>query len=285
VTGVEALKARIEAELGERVIRATALGGGCVAKVSRVELAGGASLVAKQGGDSLALEGWMLGYLAERSSLPLPRVLFTADDLLLLEYVENDGARIGASVQEHAAHLLADLHAVRAPRFGLERDTVIGGLHQPNTPSDSWIAFFAEQRLLAMGRRARDAQALPEGCVGRLERLASRLDRWLLEPPYPSLIHGDVWGGNVLTRADRIAAFIDPAIYHADPEIELAFSTLFSTFGDPFFARYCELRPLEPGFFEARRDLYNLYPLLVHAVLFGRSYGASVDATLRRFVG
>jgi fructosamine-3-kinase len=82
----------------------------------------------------------------------------------------------------------------------------------------------------------------------------------------------------------RIAGFIDPAIYHADPEIELAFSTVFGTFGEPFFRRYAELRPIRPGFFEVRRDLYNLYPLLVHARLFGGGYRSQVSRIVSRFV-
>ena len=92
-----------------------------------------------------------------------------------------------------------------------------------------------------------------------------------------------MWTGNILCRGDRIAGFVDPAVYYGDAEIELAFSTLFGTFGQPFFRRYQELRPLEPGFFEQRRDLYNLYPLLVHVRLFGGSYVDSVDRTLSRF--
>ena len=106
----------------------------------------------------------------------------------------------------------------------------------------------------------------------------------VLHMPLPSLIHGDLWTGNVLCHDSRIAGLVDPAIYHADAEIELAFATLFGTFGDAFFARYTEHRPLAPGFFEARRDLYNLYPLLVHTALFGGSYARSVDRTVRRFV-
>jgi fructosamine-3-kinase len=92
-----------------------------------------------------------------------------------------------------------------------------------------------------------------------------------------------MWGGNVLVDGGRIAAFIDPAIYHADPEIELAFSTLFGTYGDTFFRRYGEHRPIRPGFFEARRDIYNLYPLLVHTRLFGGQYAGQVDSILRRY--
>jgi len=104
-----------------------------------------------------------------------------------------------------------------------------------------------------------------------------------VEPVRPSLIHGDMWGGNVLAANGMITGFIDPALYFADPEIELAFTTLFSTFGDTFFSRYNEHRPLAPGFFEERRDLYNLYPLLVHVRLFGGSYVDSVDGILRKF--
>jgi fructosamine-3-kinase len=92
-----------------------------------------------------------------------------------------------------------------------------------------------------------------------------------------------MWGGNVLAQKGQITGFVDPAIYYADAEIELAFSTLFSTFGDDFFSRYQEHRPLAPGFFEERRDIYNLYPLLVHVCLFGGSYVNSVDAILKRF--
>ena len=95
-----------------------------------------------------------------------------------------------------------------------------------------------------------------------------------------ALIHGDVWTTNVLARAGRITAFLDPAIYYADPEIELAFIGLFGTFGRAFHEAYHSLRPIAPGFFEERRDLYNLYPLLVHVRLFGGSYVGQVERTL-----
>ncbi len=134
-----------------------------------------------------------------------------------------------------------------------------------------------------MGGQALAAGRLPKRLMGRLEALAGRLERWLEEPEHPSLIHGDVWTGNVLCRRGRVAGFVDPAIYYAHAEIELAFSTLFGTFSGTFFARYGEIRPLRPGFFEERLDLYNLYPLLVHVRLFGGSYAASVERTLKRF--
>ncbi len=274
---------RIAAALGVASVELTPLAGGCVGEVYRVRLADGGSLVAKLGppDGALAVEAWMLGYLAQHTALPVPEVLHASDSLLLMSHIES-GDAITPAAETHAAELLAALHAETAPAFGLERDTVIGGLAQPNPPCPAWIPFFRDHRLLYMGREALDAGRLPVEIMGRLERLAGQLDRWLEEPDRPSLIHGDMWGGNVLVRAGRIAGFVDPAIYHADAEIELAFSTLFSTFGETFFRRYDEIRPIRPGFFEVRRELYNLWPLLVHVRLFGGGYMSSVERTLAK---
>ena len=269
---------------GAAVTQAGPLSGGCVGDVWRVELADGRRLVVKTAGPdgNLDLEGYMLDYLARTGAVPVPEVVHAEPALLVMAYVETAGP-LNESAQEHAADLLAALHGITADAFGHERDTLIGPLHQPNPRTDSWVDFFREQRLLYMGRLALDNGSLPLKTYGRLEKFCeNRLGRLIEEPAAPSLIHGDMWGGNVLARDGRIAAFIDPAIYHADPEIELAFATLFSTFGDPFFRRYNEHRPLRPGFFETRRDIYNLYPLLVHTRLFGGHYAAQVDGILRR---
>ena len=274
---------RIAIALGFPSVEISPLAGGNVGEVYKVRLTDGTLLVAKIGAesDALDLEGWMLDFLSQHSSLPVPKVRHASNSLLLMDYIDS-GEAITAAAETHAAELLAELHAVTAPEFGLERDTLIGGLHQPNPPSPTWIPFFRDHRLIYMGREAVDAGRLPVEIMGRLERLAGRLDSWLEEPDRPSLIHGDMWGGNILVKSGRIAAFVDPAIYFADPEIELAFATLFSTFGEPFFRRHSEIRPIRPGFFEIRRDLYNLWPLLVHVRLFGGGYVASIERTLEK---
>jgi fructosamine-3-kinase len=136
-----------------------------------------------------------------------------------------------------------------------------------------------------MAGEALRAGRLPVGTMRRIEQVAGRLETWIDEPARPGLIHGDAWGGNILCRSGRVAGFIDPALYYADPEIELAFGTLFGTFGEAFFDRYREFRPIAPGFEETRRPLYLLYPLLVHVRLFGGGYVGSVDRILDRFSG
>jgi fructosamine-3-kinase len=174
------------------------------------------------------------------------------------------------------------LHAAPRASFGYAQDTLIGPLPQPNPEGSAWVPFFRDHRLMHMAREAHGEGQLPASLLGRLERLAARLDDYLLEPPFPSLLHGDLWTGNVLVRGTRIAGFVDPAIYCGHPEIELAFTTMFGTFGNAFFEAYEALSPLEPGFHDLRRDLYNLYPTLVHVRLFGGSYLSGIERTLSR---
>jgi fructosamine-3-kinase len=278
------LRDAVLAATGRNPTGLSPLTGGCIAQVYKIEVDGGEPLVAKvapEGG--LALEGEMLAYLARESALPVPAVLHGGDNLLLIEFVANDGG-LTASAEVHGAELLAALHGITAPAFGFHKDTLIGPLRQPNPWCQGWLELFVEHRLLYMGRIAEGSGHLPDGTLGRVERLCAKFDRYIEGPPQACLIHGDIWAGNVLTRDGRIAAFVDPAIYFADPEIELAYASLFNTFGEPFFARYQELRPIAPGFHEARRDLYTLYPLLVHTALFGGPYGSSVAAIVGRYL-
>lgn len=279
------IQQQIEIHIGRSVQRIQPLSGGCIAEVYRVWLADKTSIVAKVAdgqGVKLDIEGYMLRYLREHSRLPVPNVLHSSETLLLMEFIEGD-SQLSDSAQRNAAELLADLHSIRGEFFGHERDTLIGSLHQPNPPTDSWIEFFRDHRLLYMAHEAARSGRLPQNVLQRLEKFSQHLSDWLLEPEYPSLIHGDMWTTNILASQGRITGFLDPAIYYAHPEIELAFSTLFNTFGSEFFTRYHELRPIPPGFFETRRDIYNLYPLLVHVRLFGGGYVGSVDRILRQF--
>lgn len=275
----------LQETLGAAVTGTQVIGGGNTTTIIRLTLDDGRNLVMKQGhaSDKLNIEGWMLDYLAANSDLPVPRVYHATPDVLVMDEVPDTG-RLDKPAQEHAAELLAALHDVTAEQYGLERDTLIGPLDQPNTPDADWIAFFAERRIGHMARKALDEGRIDTSLMRDIDRLIGRLDTLIGTPAKPSLIHGDIWQGNVLAGAGRINGFIDPAIYYADPEIELAFSTLFGTFSDAFFRRYHDLRPIRDGFFEERCDLYNLYPLLVHVRLFGAGYVGQVARIVGRFV-
>ncbi len=279
-------RSRIETALGTHIAEARPLGVGFGLKGYAATLADGRQVAVKAARNAarshLPLEAYMLEELGRLSELPVPEVYYSDPALLVMSWIENDGGAITKSAERHAAELLAALHARPFPHFGYGRDTLIGPLVQPNPEGDDWIAFFRDHRLQYMARRAHEEGQLPAAMLTRLETLAQRLGDYLSPPPYPSLIHGDLWTGNVLVKGGRIAGLVDPAIYCAHPEIELAFTTMFSTFGRAFFDAYEALAPLEPGFHECRKDIYNLYPYLVHVRLFGAGYLGGIDATLRR---
>ncbi|MGH6824095.1 fructosamine kinase family protein [Methyloceanibacter sp.] len=278
------MKDRLEAALGVGVTSLASMPVGFGLAGFKADLADGRKVAvkARQGTAraDLRLEAYMLGELARHSTLPVPAVHLSEPDLLVMDFIETDGGGITPQVERHAAELIAALHAVPRPFFGYARDTLIGPLPQPNPQMDRWIPFFRDHRLLAMARTAEAEGRLPAKLLMRLERLAGRLDTYLTEPRHPSLLHGDVWTGNVLVRRQRIAGFVDPAIYCGHPEIELAFTTMFGTFGPAFFEAYEALLPLEPGFHELRSALYKLYPTLVHVQLFGSAYLPPIERTL-----
>lgn len=279
------LNAQILGVFGQKAAGTHRMSGGDVSEVFRVTLADGAKIVAKverEQPEKLELEVYMLRYLAENTSLPVPDVLHCEDGVLFLQLLSGESI-FPSDAQEHAAELLGALHNIKGPAFGFDVDTLIGGLHQPNQWDQSWLDFFRNHRLLFMAREAASAKQLPMDILRSVDRFCADIGLWLDESEQPGLIHGDAWTGNILSHNGRISGFLDPAIYFADPEIELAFSTLFNTFGQSFFDRYNEIRPMRPGFFEQRRDIYNLYPLLVHVRLFGGSYVDSVRNTLHRF--
>ncbi len=272
----------VEAHLGERLLSSRPLGGGCIGEVYRLELEDGTPLVAKVDKDAeahLEREAYMLRYLRENSGLPVPEVFHGSETLLLMEFIEGASA-FSEGAERHAAELLAGLHSIAADKYGHGRTTLIGSLDQPNPPTERWMDFFRDHRLLYIADIAHHSGRLPAEDRERINILAGKLDEYIEAPNPPSLIHGDAWSANVLAKGDRITAFLDPAIYFADAEMELAFISLFDSFGKAFFERYSEVRGIRPGFFEIRRDLYSLYPLLVHVYFFGGGYVGMVEEKL-----
>ncbi len=276
---------QIETALGTRVLHHTNLPVGFGLTGLRLELADGRIAALKtskeNGSHSLDTEAFMLRELKSRSSLPVPEVYYSDDHLLIMQWLPSDGS-LTTKAQQHAAELLADLHSQPFDHFGYSQDTLIGPLHQPNPQTDNWLAFFRDHRLLYMAKEALREQALPQQLYDRLEKLADQLADYICEPAHPSLLHGDLWGGNIIAGKNGISGFIDPALYCGHPEIELAFTTMFNTFSAPFFDAYEAITPLEPGFFKERREIYNLYPTLVHVRLFGASYLPPIDRVLRK---
>lgn len=263
------------------------LHGGCIARVVGGVADGRGPFVAKigDGVSNLTIEARMLGDLGRLSALPVPTVWHAEPRLIVMERLPGSTGA-DESAQRHLAELLADLHGIEGPSFGYERSTLIGPLEQPNEPDVSWARFFARQRIIQFAQLARSRGSLTSDGLDTAFRLADAIeakpDRFTAPGERPALIHGDLWSGNILSKSGQVTGLIDPATYFADREIELAFMGLFGCVGRPFFERYHELRPIEPGFFEQRKGMYRIYPLLVHATLFGGGYGRqAIDAMNR----
>ncbi|WP_298817023.1 fructosamine kinase family protein [Chloroflexus sp.] len=276
--------------LGHPIERVDLLGGSFGAHLARIT-AGGQRFALKWATRGLpaamvAAEAHGLRTLAAINTIRVPTVIFACEAdaqqpaLVLSEWIESDGKPLD-SVQ--LGEQLAALHRCAAPAYGLDRDNFIGGTPQLNGWMDDWIAFFRDRRLMPQIELASRNGRLPSSRRQALDRVLNRLEQWLDGVPrVPSLIHGDLWSGNVITGRDGMPVVIDPAISYSDREAELAFTELFGGFSARFYAAYQAVWPLAPGYHE-RRDLYNLYHLLNHLNLFGEGYGAQVDAIARRY--
>ncbi len=196
---------------------------------------------------------------------------------LLMEYIET--GRSGDSFD--FGEKLADLHKNGANLFGLDHNNYIGSLPQSNRQHYKWSDFFHEERILPQLQMAIDSGRMSRNAISQWNSLAKRLDD-LLPFADPSLIHGDLWGGNYLFDTTGSAVLIDPAVYYGHPEMDLAFSKMFGGFSADFYEGYWSVTPPEPGF-EERVPIYNLYPLLVHVNLFGGHYVSQAEGVLGRF--
>ncbi|PSR05177.1 MAG: ketosamine-3-kinase [Bacteroidetes bacterium SW_10_40_5] len=198
---------------------------------------------------------------------------------LILEWTDN--GRHSRQFWENFATALAELHRNTRSTFGLDFDNYIGSLPQYNESHINWVDFFIEQRIepqIAIGQKAGQ---LPEATIDQLRNCYTHF-RDLFPEEQPALLHGDLWGGNYMVNGAGNPSLIDPAVYYGHREMELAFTQMFGGFSSTFYQAYHQDFPLSPGFDE-RKDVYNLYPLLVHVNLFGGGYLMELESIIRRF--
>lgn len=270
----------VEETLDTDIVRYKPLEGGMIGEVLKIDIQDGRTLVLKAGDTPLEIEADMLRYLKEQSNLPVPEIYRSSKDFILMEFVEGHNLD-NEDVEREAAEILAETHSINGDGFGFDYDTLTGPVTQPNEYMDSWIEFFKENRLLYMNDKCLDSKSISQSLHQRIKKLSDHLSDILTEPDKPSLIHGDVWKTNIIVREENIRAFLDPAIYYAHPEIELAYISFADTFSEEFYEYYDELVGIDDGFFEERCGVYNLYPLLVHSHLFGKDYPEMISKKLR----
>jgi fructosamine-3-kinase len=264
------------------------VGGGDINKAFHVALADGTEAFVKTRADAspgeYAAEAAGLEWLAEPGAVRTPRVLEVGESYLALEWV--GGRRLDAAGVDELGRGLARTHLAGAPRFGDFRAAAgpsrFGSLGLPNDPTEDWPSFYAERRLRPLARIARERSALAPAGIDAVERVCDRISELTGPPEPPARLHGDLWSGNVMAGVDGRPWLIDPSAYGGHREVDLAMLRLFGAPSEDVFDAYLDVGPLADGW-EERIGLYQLLPLLVHALLFGGSYRAAAERMAARY--
>lgn len=229
-------------------------------------------------GVAFAAEANGLRWLAESGAVPVPEVLGANEHLLVIELLPPGVATRDAALELGAG--LAGMHAAGAPSFGAPWPGYIASLPMDNSPGQDWGAWYAEHRIVPYLRKARDYGALSGADVSLVEAVAGRIGELAGPPEPPARIHGDLWSGNVLWSGGR-GWLIDPAAHGGHRETDLAMLALFGArYLDEVVRGYTRAAPLADGW-RRRIPLHQMFPLLVHACLFGACYADQVRTAAR----
>jgi fructosamine-3-kinase len=284
------LLAAVTARLGRGEPTLTRVTGGDINEAYEARWPGGARVFIKTRagltGDAYRTESDGLAWLAEARALRVPKVLAQSEPgdaiaFLALEHMARTAQALG--YEDALGRGLAALHDAGAPGFGHTSDNVIGSLPQSNRVHASWAAFYAHERLLPLVQRAVDGGVAPPEWAPLGERLAARLPEILGTPERPARLHGDLWSGNIITDSRGQPVLIDPAVYGGHREMDLAMLALFGGLTPRVVDAYQDHTLLAPEW-RARVRLCQVYPLLVHAVLFRGSYVDAAEAAMRAYL-
>lgn len=262
------------------------LGGGCINSAFKLEGKDSSYFVKHNSAhmlDMFIAESAGLGAMAETQTIRVPKPVCygVADNqsYLVMEYIPFGG---GSSIQQ-LGEQLAGMHRHTSDQFGFHIDNTIGSTHQDNTPHDDWVSFWQQRRLGYQLELARK-----NGCGRKLvnngEKLLELIPKFFTDyKPIPSLLHGDLWGGNYSCSSEGQPVIFDPATYYGDREADIAMTELFGGFGHGFYDAYNAAWQLDKGY-SVRKTLYNLYHIINHFNLFGGGYLGQAESMTRRLL-
>jgi fructosamine-3-kinase len=198
---------------------------------------------------------------------------------LLLESIREEP--VSQLFWKNFAEDLTKIHQTTTKNFGLDHHNYIGSLHQDNSEKNTWEIFFIENRIKPLVKKAFDLNRLDKSHLKSFENIYSRLNE-ILPKEKPSLVHGDLWGGNLMKGQNQTPVFIDPAVYFGHREMDIAMTKMFGGFDHSYLDYYNEIFPMENGW-KDRIAIHNLYPNLVHLILFGKSYLGGIERVIGKF--
>ena len=283
------LRQQVESALGHRITASVAASGGCINNGARLDTRDGDSFFLKWNEvappEMFEAEANGLEALRRACTVQIPAPLDRGGGAgtpswLLLEYVGSGTP--AADYPERLGTSLAELHASElGPSFGWARDNWIGSLPQANEERSNWGAFWRDLRIVPQLQLTRSKGFLRSHTM---DRLIDVIPNALVDVERGGLLHGDLWSGNAYATVEGVPVLIDPAVFRGDGEVDLAMTELFGGFGQRFYEAYDASRPISREYEAFRRDLYQLYYLLVHVNLFGASYESDALAAASRVV-
>jgi len=230
--------------------------------------------------NSIKSEGKTLNYLSKKFSNIFPTVKFFSEDLLIINYIEHNNIK-KKNYQELLCKKLLLLHRVSNKKYGFEFDTQIGGLKQENIYDDNWINFFRDKRLNMIFAKINQTNPMPKCINLKIESLMKNLNNFLPKNPKISLLHGDLWEGNILFNNGKLVGLIDPGIYFGHNELEIAYLTWFNYVNNKFFEVYTNSFKISKDYYKYE-PIYQLYFSLLNVHLWDRSYVEDVSLLLKK---
>ena len=286
----EKIKSRIEEKLNSKIKSLSSLSGGCISDAFKVTTIDGSNYFLKYNpaisNDMFIKEANGLKELAKANAIRIPEVLSFNDDFILLEFISTGSRK--KNFFEEFGRSFAQMHKFSSNTFGFYEDNYIGSNPQINIPDEkqksNWVNFYFNKRILYQLQLAEKlGNSTPE-----LRKGISKLENKIQEiigntQEKPSLLHGDLWGGNYMVDENSNAVLIDPAVYYGHREADLGMTKLFGGFSSEFYRAYNETFPLEDGY-EYRENIYKLYHILNHLNLFGGGYYSQALSLIKFYI-
>jgi fructosamine-3-kinase len=286
---LEIIEKKLQTKLNKsiRILSTRSVSGGCINNTFSIKTNNAGFFVKTNSSffsKMFEKEAFALEYLKKNSPLRTPGVICYQENaentFLVLEYIES--APQAKAFWENFAISLAKQHQCNHDYFGFEHWNYIGSVKQENTKEKNWTDFFILHRLEPLLKQAVEEALLNSVDISNFNRLFHKLEK-LFPTEKPALLHGDLWGGNFMTDENGSAVIFDPAIYFGHREMDIAMTKLFGGFSPSFYSYYNDYFPLADDW-EKRLNLCNLYPLLVHLILFGSSYSPTIRKNLSYFI-
>lgn len=285
----EKIKIRIEQKLGKNIKGFNSLSGGCISDAFKVIATDGSYYFLKYNSsisnDMFSKEANGLNELAKANKIRTPKVLIYENDYILLEFISLGNKK--KNFYEDFGRNFAEMHKFTSEYYGFYEDNYIGSNPQINIADENeksdWVKFYFNKRILFQLELAEKlGNSTPELRKG-ISKLEEKIEDIIDNREKPSLLHGDLWGGNYMVDENGSAVLIDPAVYYGHREADLGMTKLFGGFSSEFYKSYNEFFPLQDGY-EYRENMYKLYHVLNHLNLFGGGYYSQAISLIKFYI-